>query len=68
MAIGHKLKDGWHPLTNDPTWPAREADASGSRLPPIASATGEIPADLAGLCPKIETPFVTIPDGDEDCE
>jgi hypothetical protein len=56
MAKAHEAKDGWSPLTNDPTWPSRDADATGSRLPrePSTSATGEITAYIgAGLCPKV---------------
>ena len=46
----HNAKDGWRPLTNDPTWP------SNATAPQQAT---NIPIDydrLAGLCPKPSEP------------
>jgi hypothetical protein len=33
VAIGHDAKDGWKPLTNDPTWPEQASSASARALP-----------------------------------
>jgi hypothetical protein len=42
MTRAHDPKDGWHPLTNDPTWPVELADRGITGLCPKPSE--EIPS------------------------
>jgi hypothetical protein len=46
MAIGHEPKDGWHPLTNDPMWPAQEGGAG--LCPKVKDSSRPLPVFAGG--------------------